>query len=307
MSEHLITAERREKLLRWVSIASISVAIILVATKLAAWWYSDSVSLMASLIDSVMDAGASLINFLAIRYALKPADDDHRFGHGKAEALASLLQSILIALSSVFLLFYAIDRISNPSELNFAAIAIAVMVLSLFLTISLVLFQRYVVRRTKSTVVSADSLHYLSDILANIAVIVALVLAGYGFKGVDAWLGVVIGIYIAYSAWEIASEAIDLLLDKELDDETRERICEQVRSVPKVIGLHDLRTRDSGGVVFVQMHLELPDQMPLLEAHKIADQVEERVLSLFPKAEVLVHQDPISVVPESHPLPAEDS
>ncbi|RMA78818.1 cation diffusion facilitator family transporter [Umboniibacter marinipuniceus] len=307
MSEHLITAERREKLLRWVSIASISVAIILVATKLAAWWYSDSVSLMASLIDSVMDAGASLINFLAIRYALKPADDDHRFGHGKAEALASLLQSILIALSSVFLLFYAIDRISNPTELNFAAIAIAVMVLSLFLTISLVLFQRYVVRRTKSTVVSADSLHYLSDILANIAVIVALVLAGYGFKGVDAWLGVVIGIYIAYSAWEIASEAIDLLLDKELDDETRERICEQVRSVPKVIGLHDLRTRDSGGVVFVQMHLELPDQMPLLEAHKIADQVEERVLSLFPKAEVLVHQDPISVVPEPHPLPAEDS
>ena len=307
MGEHLITAERREKLLRWVSIASISVAIILVVTKLGAWWYSDSVSLMASLIDSVMDAGASLINFLAIRYALKPADDDHRFGHGKAEALASLLQSILIALSSVFLLFYAIDRIRNPAELNFASIAIVVMALSLVLTISLVLFQRYVVKRTASTVVSADSLHYLSDILANIAVIVALVLAGYGFEGVDAWLGVLIGFYIAYSAWEIASEAIDLLLDKELDDETRERICQQVRSVPKVIGLHDLRTRDSGGVVFVQMHLELPDQMPLIEAHHIADQVEANVMALFPNAEVLVHQDPISVVPEAHPLPSEES
>ncbi|WP_298633965.1 cation diffusion facilitator family transporter [uncultured Umboniibacter sp.] len=307
MGEHLITAERREKLLRWVSIASISVAITLVAAKLGAWWYSDSVSLMASLIDSVMDAGASLINLLAIRYALKPADDDHRFGHGKAEALASLLQSILIALSSVFLLFYAIDRISNPTELNFASIAIVVMALSLILTISLVLFQRYVVRRTASTVVSADSLHYLSDILANIAVIVALVLAAYGFEGVDAWLGVLIGFYIAYSAWEIASEAIDLLLDKELDDETRERIVQQVRSVPKVIGLHDLRTRDSGGVVFVQMHLELPDQMPLIEAHQIAEQVEASVMGLFANAEVLVHQDPISVVPEAHPFSNQES
>ena len=306
MGEYLITAERREKLLRWASIASISVATILVMTKLGAWWFSDSVSLMASLIDSVMDAGASLINFLAIRYALKPADDDHRFGHGKAEALASLLQSILIALSSVFLLFYAVDRIRNPAELNFASIAIVVMALSLLLTISLVLFQRYVVKRTDSTAVSADSLHYLSDILANIAVIVALVLAGYGFDGVDAWLGVLIACYIAYSAWEIASDAIDLLLDKELDDETRELICQKVRSVPNVIGLHDLRTRDSGGLVFVQMHLELPDQMPLIEAHQIADQVEANVMALFPNAQVLVHQDPISVVPEAHPLPSEE-
>jgi ferrous-iron efflux pump FieF len=306
MGEYLITAERREKLLRWASIASISVATILVVTKLGVWWFSDSVSLMASLIDSVMDAGASLINFLAIRYALKPADDDHRFGHGKAEALASLLQSILIALSSVFLLFYAVDRIRNPAELNFANIAIVVMALSLLLTISLVLFQRYVVKRTVSTVVSADSLHYLSDILANIAVIAALVLAGYGFEGIDAWLGVVIAFYIAYSAWEIASDAIDLLLDKELDDETREQICQEVRSVPKVIGLHDLRTRDSGGLVFVQMHLELPDQIPLIEAHQIADQVEDSVMALFPNAQVLVHQDPISVVPEAHPLPSEE-
>jgi ferrous-iron efflux pump FieF len=243
---------------------------------------------------------------LAIRYALKPADDDHRFGHGKAEALASLLQSILIALSSVFLLFYAVDRIRNPAELNFANIAIVVMALSLLLTISLVLFQRYVVKRTVSTVVSADSLHYLSDILANIAVIAALVLAGYGFEGIDAWLGVVIAFYIAYSAWEIASDAIDLLLDKELDDETREQICQEVRSVPKVIGLHDLRTRDSGGLVFVQMHLELPDQIPLIEAHQIADQVEDSVMALFPNAQVLVHQDPISVVPEAHPLPSEE-
>ena len=299
MDLHSITPEHRERLLRWVSISSILVALILVATKLGAWWFSESVSLMASLIDSAMDAGASFINFLAIRYALKPADDDHRFGHGKAEALASLLQSILITISSVLLMVYAIERLRHPIELVFADIAIYVMLLSLVLTISLVLFQRYVVRRTASTVVSADSLHYVSDILANLAVIAALVLVNFGYTGIDAWLGIVIGLYIAYSAWEIARDAIDLLLDKELDDEVRDSIKQCARSVPDVLGLHDLRTRDSGGAMFIQMHLELRDDMPLIEAHRIADEVEHRLMVLFPRAEVFVHQDPISVTKQS--------
>ncbi len=292
--------KRREFLLKSVTFASVSVALILVVSKLGAWWISDSVSLLASLIDSTMDAGASLINLFAVRYALRPADADHRFGHGKAEALASLMQSILIAGSSVLLAMHAIERINTPEPVAYANVAILVMVGSLVLTLALVTYQRYVVKQTKSTAVSADALHYLSDILANIAIIIALVLLNYGVKGVDSWLGLVISAYIAYSAFDIARDAIDLLLDKELDDETRDKIKSEVMSVDKVLGLHDLRSRHSGDRVFIQMHLELPDLMPLVEAHKIADEVESRVAALFDRAEVLVHQDPISVVPEPH-------
>jgi ferrous-iron efflux pump FieF len=293
-----ITKEQRERLLRLVSAASIMVAITLVVIKMGAWWFSGSVSLMASLIDSLMDAGASLINFLAIRYALRPADDDHRFGHGKAEALASLMQSLLIAASSCFLMFYAIDRLLKPQEIYQSGLAVGVMAVSLVLTIALVAFQRYVVKKTASTAVSADSLHYVSDILSNLAVIVALGLAMWGINEADAWLGVVISVYIAYSAYTIARQAIDLLLDRELDDDTRARIIETIQSVSGVLGCHDLRTRDSGGVVFVQVHVELPDYMPLIEAHKISELIERGVAALFPQAEVLVHQDPIGIVPE---------
>jgi len=295
-----ISAVQRARLLRWASWASILVAMILVCTKIIAWWLSDSVSLLASLIDSLMDVGASMINFFAIRYALKPADDDHRFGHGKAEALASLMQSFLIAASACFLMFYAIERIAHPRDLTQESVALGVMVFSLVLTIALVGFQRYVVAKTRSTAIAADSLHYVSDILSNLAIIVALGLAVMGYAQADAFIGIAIAFYIGYSAYTIAREASDLLLDKELDDDTREQIGAAVMSVPGVGGFHDLRTRSSGGAVFVQLHLELPDQMPLIEAHDIADNVERTVQALFPEAEVLVHQDPKSVVPNEH-------
>ena len=295
-----LSSEQRSRLLRWASTASIIVALVLVLTKIIAWWLSDSVSLLASLIDSLMDVGASMINFFAIRYALKPADDDHRFGHGKAEALASLMQSFLIAASACFLMFYAIERIAHPRDLTQESIALAVMVFSLVLTISLVAFQRYVVAKTKSSAIAADSLHYVSDILSNVAIIAALVLSVYGYVEADAYIGIAIALYIAYSAYHIAREASDLLLDKELDEEVREQIGEAVMSVEGVYGFHDLRTRQSGGATFVQVHLELPDKMPLFEAHSIADRVEKRVMALFAEAEVLVHQDPKSIAPTEH-------
>ncbi|NVK12416.1 MAG: cation diffusion facilitator family transporter [Gammaproteobacteria bacterium] len=295
-----ISSEQRNRLLRWASTASIIVALVLVLTKIIAWWLSDSVSLLASLIDSLMDVGASMINFFAIRYALKPADDDHRFGHGKAEALASLMQSFLIAASACFLMFYAIERIAHPRDLTQESIALSVMAFSLVLTLSLVAFQRYVVSKTKSSAIAADSLHYVSDILSNVAIIAALVLSVYGYVEADAYIGIAIALYIAYSAYHIAREASDLLLDKELDEGVREQIGEAVMSVDGVYGYHDLRTRQSGGATFIQLHLELPDNMPLIEAHSIADRVEKRVKALFAEAEVLVHQDPKSIAPTEH-------
>jgi len=295
MQQNVSATKQREFLLKSVTIASVSVAAILVITKLIAWWMSDSVSLLASLIDSGMDAGASLINMFAVRYALQPADDEHRFGHGKAEALASLMQSILIAASSVLLVIHALDRLYNPQPISAIDAAFAVMLFSLVLTIALVGYQKYVVKITRSTAVAADSLHYVADILANIAVIVALVMASYGIEGADTWLGILIGLYIAHSAYEIFREAIDLLLDREIGNAEREEIEKTVLAVPGVEGVHDLRTRCSGDVVFVQMHLELPDQMPLVEAHAISEDVELKVAALFDRAEVLVHQDPVSV------------
>lgn len=297
-----LESQSREHLLKLATRAAMSVATILVIAKVIAWWYSGSVALLGSLVDSLMDTLVSLVNFFAVRYAIRPADDDHRFGHGKVEAVASLFQSLLIVGSSIFLLQYAIDRLMNPRPVEHETAAILVMCLSLALTSALVVFQRRIIAKTNSTVIAADSLHYFTDLLGNAAVIIALIASVYGFQNVDAVIGVAIAIYIAYSAWEIARDAIDLLLDKELDDETREKIDKAIRSVKGVHGYHDLRTRDSGGVVFVQLHLELPDKMYLIDSHRIADEVEAKISALFDKAEVLVHQDPTSVVPESHPI-----
>ena len=284
------------KLLRLATYASISVALILIVAKLIAWGLSDSVSLLATLIDSVLDALASLINLIAVRHALTPADKEHRFGHGKAEALAGLSQSMFIAGSAGFLLLEAGRRLISPIAVESVGVSMLVMVFSIIATLLLLSFQAHVIRKTNSTAIRADALHYRTDLLVNASVILALWLSVKGWAGFDALFACAIAIYILFSAWEIITVSYDHLMDRELPDEQREEIERLVLQHKSARGLHDLRSRHSGTVTFIQLHLELDDDLSLLEAHKISDEVELCLLEAFPGSEIIIHIDPQSAV-----------
>ncbi len=285
--------------MRLATYASVAVASVLIIAKLAAWFATDSVAMFGALMDSALDAGASLINLFAVRHALTPPDREHRFGHGKAEALAGLAQAAFITGSAAFLILEAFERLYRPQPVAASELGIAVLVGSILLTLALVSFQYYVVRRTGSLAIKADSLHYRGDLLMNVAVIVALVLSvrpNLGF--VDPLFAVAIAGYIIFGAWRIFRSANDHLMDRELPDDERARIREIAVSHPRVIGMHDLRTRSSGVHTFIQLHLVLESDISLLEAHVIADEVEALLLSAFSDAEVIIHQDPFGVEEE---------
>ena len=284
------------RLLRLATYASVSVAVFLIVVKLIAWGRSDSVSLLATLVDSVLDAFASIINLVAVRHALTPADKEHRFGHGKAEALAGLSQSLFIAGSSLFLLLEAAQKLFNPTEIKHAFAGIVVMIISIVATLLLVSFQHYVIRKTKSVAISADALHYKSDILMNIAVIMALWLATIGLNIFDPIIGGIIACYILYSVWSIVSISLDQLMDRELNDDVRADIKQVVLAHPQAQGMHDLRTRHSGTMTFIQFHLEIEDDLTLLQAHNVSDEIEFELLKTYPGSEIIIHIDPKSVV-----------
>ena len=290
------SSEETAKLLRLATYASISVALVLIAAKLIAWSLSDSVSLLATLIDSVLDAVASLINLIAVRHALTPADKEHRFGHGKAEALAGLSQSLFIVSSAGFLLLEAAQRMISPTEVDAAGIGIAVMVFSIITTLALLGLQGHVIRKTNSTAIKADSLHYKTDLLVNGSVIVALWLSVQGWAGFDALFAGAIALYILFSAREIMVISYDHLMDRELPDEQRDLITQLVLEHSGTRGMHDLRSRQSGTMTFIQLHLELDDDMSLLDAHQICDEIEASLMAAFPESEIIIHIDPQSVV-----------
>ncbi|MBV4538120.1 MULTISPECIES: cation diffusion facilitator family transporter [Pseudomonas] len=286
------TAEQ-QRLLRLATRASLAVASILVLSKAVGWWLSGSVSLLAGLTDSALDAVASLLNLLAVHYALRPADDDHRFGHGKAEALAGMAQALFIGVSAVLIGVQAVERLRAPQPLGDTAAGIAVMVLSLVLTLALLAFQRKVIRATGSTAVRADSLHYRSDLLLNGSILLALLLAGFGWPQLDALFGLGIALYILWSAIQIARESTAILMDKELPADVGERMLELVCAIPGVRGAHDLRTRVSGSYWFVQLHLELPGELALHDAHELCVQASAVIRQRYPQADVMVHADPV--------------
>ena len=279
------------KLATWASVVA---AISLIGVKTWGWDQTQSVSLLASLIDSTMDSAASLINFFAIRYAMAPADKEHRFGHGKAEALAGLAQALLILVSIGLLLTQTLGRLWNPLVVENTPIGISIMLVSMVLTGALVVFQWYVVKRTQSNAIKADSLHYTSDFLMSFGVIIALFLASIGYHGADPYFALSIGAFVVYSAWGIAQSAFHLLLDHELSDEQRHLITQLALTQPQVIGMHDLRSRQSGHMQFIQLHLELQEDMLLLEAHGVAEALEHRIMAVFPYADVIIHLDPVS-------------
>jgi len=291
------------RLMRLASWASVTVALILSAIKLYAYLETGSVSLLSSLFDSVLDAGASCINILAIRQALTPADAEHRFGHGKAEPLAGLVQVAFILGSSILLLVEVFNHFQTRRQIEDPTAGVAVMVVSILVTGCLVAFQRHVVRRTKSLAVKADSMHYLGDFLVNISVIAALLLsAQFGWWWIDPVFGLAIALFIGMTAIGVGREAFDMLMDREMDDAEREQIKTIVRGHPAVLNLHELRTRVAGQSRFVQFHLELDGDISLREAHRISDAVEDDIMAAFPGAEVIIHQDPHDVDEPRRPL-----
>ena len=284
--------DERQRLLRWATNASVLTALALGLCELVAFGLSGSVAVLASLVDSALDGSASILNALAVRYAMKPADEDHRFGHGKSEALAGLAQALLIAVSGGFILRHAIDRVLHPQPLQAVGVSLAVMSVSLVATITLVMFQFRVVKKTQSTAIKADAMHYVSDIGANLATILAVAVAPFGYSRLDPVFGIVIALITLYSAARIGWETFHVLMDRELPAEAQQRIRGIVLAHDKARGLHDLRTRRAGPNTLIQFHLELDGEMSLNEANHIAHEVSNALTSEFPGADVLVHQDP---------------
>jgi ferrous-iron efflux pump FieF len=294
MSENISDPDRA-RLLRLATTASVATASALIAAKLAAWLVTDSVSVLASLVDSLMDAAASLINFFAVRYSLTPADKEHRFGHGKAEALAGLGQAVLIAGSAAYLILQTIDRMLHPQPIVELQIGFAIMIFATAATLALLGVQRYVISRTGSMAIRADSLHYAADVLANLGIIAVLALASLGWESSDPVLAMGIAVYIIHSAWQIARESFHLLLDRELPEGERQRILDIAQNHAHTHGVHDLRTRQSGATKFVQLHLEIDEDLSLKEAHKITKDVADAIRAAFPSTHVIIHQDPVNV------------
>ncbi len=276
--------------------AATIVASILLLIKIAAWWVTGSVSVLASLIDSMLDIAASVVNLIVVRYSLQPADKEHAFGHGKAESLAALAQAMFISGSACFLMLNGIDRFFRPHDLQSPELGVAVSGFAMVLTFGLVMFQKHVVRKTGSQAIAADSLHYQTDLYMNAAIMVALGLSWVGVGQADAVFAMAIGIYILYSAIQMVKEAAQTLLDRKLPDEEIIEIRQICLSVDNVLGVHGIRTRMSGPIRFIQLHLELDDEMQLIEAHEISDTVEDMLLERFPNSDVLVHHDPYSVI-----------
>ena len=280
-------------LMRRATYASITVACVMILVKLVAGLLTGSVSLLSSLLDSLLDAASSLVNLVAVHQALVPADREHRFGHGKAEPLASLGQAAFITGSAVLLIIEALQHILTPQPVSNTGIGIGVMIFAIAVTLVLVSYQRSVVRRTGSLAVSADEFHYRSDLVLNGSVILSLVATHLlGWVYLDPLFGAAIGVWIVYGAWQVAKKAIVQLMDRELPDAARVRIREIALAHPQVKSVHDLRTRASGPNAFIQIHVEMDGRLTLDEAHRISDAVEADILAAFPQAEVMIHQDP---------------
>lgn len=279
--------------LRRVTLVAFLTALTLVGLKTWGWYESGSISMLASLLDSGMDAIASLIILFAVRYALQPADEEHRFGHGKAEPLAALAQSVFILGSALFFVLHALDRLLHPQPLAHETLAIQIMLAATLMTLLLIAYQRHVIRATGSTAIKADSLHYVGDVAANLIILAGLYLAQH-WPQVDTWLGLAVGLWIGWQAVQLGREALDQLLDKQLPEETIADIRKIVLSHPKVWGFNDLRTFRSGPVLHIQLDLELDDMLPLKEAHAIAEEVTEALQKAFPNADIMIHQEPVS-------------
>lgn len=275
---------------------AVIVAATLIIAKAFAWWQTGSMAILAAMTDSLVDLFASLTNMLVSRFALQPADDDHTFGHGKAESLAALAQSAFITGSAAFLLLQGIQRLTEPQLVQSSELGVAISLFSIVLTAVLVWYQKKVVKLTQSPAIEADSLHYQTDLYMNAAILVAMILNIYGVVYADAVFAIGIALYILFNAAKMCWEAVQSLLDKALPQEEVDQIWAIALQHPRIIGIHDVKTRRAGAIRFIQLHLELDDHLPLVVAHDITDSLEQKILAAFPHSEVIIHQEPTTIV-----------
>lgn len=290
----------RARLTRGAAYASITVAILLVGLKVWAAWRTGSTAMLGSLADTALDLIASIATLAGVWIAARPADEDHRFGHGKAEALAAMFQVVLIALSAAGILFRAVEQLIAGVRIEAAGEGIAVSLVAIGATLALLAWQRHVIRRTGSIAIETDHLHYKSDLVLNLAVIVALALDQFaGLGGADPLFGIAIALWLGWGAWRASQQAVDQIMDREWPDWRREEFLAVVARNPKLRGVHDLRTRTSGAHDFVQFHAAVDPEMTVAEAHDVMDEIEAELARAFPGVEVLIHPDPAGRVRET--------
>ena len=295
-------------LARRAALASVVTALFLGALKAYAAVRTGSVAVLASLADSLLDLIASLVTLAGVHVAAQPADAEHRFGHGKAEALAALFQVVMIAISAFAILIRAIQRLAAGEATSNAEYGIGVSIVAILATLALTGYQRHVIRRTQSVAIGADHIHYQSDLLMNAAVIAALMLDQYlGWSGADALFGVAIALWLLFGAWRASVAAIDQLMDKEWPEAKRAHFIEVAGRHPELKGMHDLRTRTSGNRDFVQFHVWMDPKLTVQAAHDVVESLEQRLGAEFPDTEILIHIDPEGQVDEpDNPLAEAD-
>lgn len=288
-----VVAPEHARLRRRATEASVAVSVGLIILKFAAWLLTGSVAILSSLVDSLLDVVAAVVNLFAVRQALEPPDREHRFGHGKAEPLAALCQAAFLAGGALLVTVEAIGRIVTPAPVTRAGLGIAVMIVSIAVDGGLVLYQRHVVRKTGSLAIGADELHFRSDLVVNAAVLIALVVDGLFAKPLlDPIFGGAIGLWIIYGSVRLLKLSLNQLMDHEMPDKDRARIRAIAEAAGEVTAVHDLKTRLAGPTAFIQLHLEMDGAMDLRRAHEIADHVEAQLRDAYPQAEIIIHQDP---------------
>lgn len=291
---------------RSAALASIAVALLLFLLKARAVWSTGSTAMLGSLADTALDLIASLATLAGVWVAAQPADAQHRFGHGKAEALSAMFQVVLISLSALLLAFRAVEQFLAGSRTEAAGEGIGVSLLAMAATLALLAWQRHVIRRTGSLAIATDHVHYKSDLLLNLAVIAALALDQFaGLAGADPVFGLVIALWLGWSAWRASQDAIEQLMDREWPEEKRAQFIEVLGRHPELRGVHDLRTRRSGHRDFVQFHVWVDPNMSVRRAHQVMDEIEAKIVAEFPDIEILIHPDPEGLVDESG-IAAED-
>lgn len=282
----------KDQLVKNASYASVATGMLILLFKLWGAVHSSSISLMASLIDSMLDVTSSIVNMLAIHAALNPPDDKHRFGHNKIEDLAVFGQGVVFIVSGSFALYVAIKHILLGQHIQNPDTALNSILICTVLTLILILYQSYVIAKTNSHIIKSDRIHYISDLGSTLAVIISLYLSRY-FHYIDYALGIIIALYIISSSTRLLKQSIKNLIDEEFSDGDKEKILEVLRNDSSILDVHDMKTRYAGNKAFIQFHISLDPEISLVKAHEIADRIEVKLREIFSESEIIIHQDPL--------------
>lgn len=289
-----MTKDKKTDLMIWGSVGSLGTTVVLLVLKTIAFMFTGSVAILSSLFDSVQDFMTSLINMVSVYQAVRPADKNHRFGHGKAQGIGGLLQSFIIAASALLLLIESVSHIFKHEPVQQIGFGIIVILISIVLSSLLVWFQNYIIRQTRSVSIKADRAHYAGDAMMNAGVLLSLFATKFlGWAWIDGAFGVLVAIYLFHTVWQIMKEACALLMDGELDSQIRQDIKKIVLNTHKVLGVSDLRTREGGNKTFAQFNVQFDGRLSLNSAHSVLDKLEEKIKRKYPDMEVIIHAEPV--------------